>query len=1050
MTIIGRLGETMHNSIRRLAAFLLFVISWQLTLSWCVQVAAQQPDKPTLNHREPWTTSRLVGSPEPPAPYQVELAFPRRTFDRPVVMTNAPATDRMFVAEQGGKIFSFETTRDGASMDLVVDLKAARPELQAIYGLAFHPRVEQNGFVFVCYIQGRNIDDGTRVSRFSLTDNDPPTIDPSTEHILLTWLSGGHNGGCLKFGHDGYLYISTGDAAAPTPPDGLTVGQNMGTLLSKILRIDVDQNEGEQPYRIPEDNPFVNLPGARREIWSYGFRNPWKMSFDRRTGDLWVGDVGWELWEMIYRVHKGGNYGWSIMEGRQPVRTEQEPGPTPILPPTLDHPHSEAGSITGGFVYRGDRLPELSGAYIYGDYQSGIVWGARLEGEQITWRGELARTSLQLVGFAEDHAGELYLLDYQGQIFQLVKNPTKDTSGNFPRRLSETGLFESVSEQRPAAGVVPYVINAEAWSDHTRSQRWLAVPDQGQITVNEKGDWQFPDGSVVVKTVSMDHLRGDPGEAATFKTRRLETQLLHREAGSWRTYTYAWDENQLDAELVNAEGFSRNLVVRDPAASGATREQIYRFAARQECVLCHNPWVEARTTIFGEQSASLLGVRGEQLDRSHLLVRNPRGGGPDGVAHDRHANGADNSINQIETLIQIGLLDAQPEALRRVATLTNPYDESAEVNQRARSYLQVNCAHCHQFNAGGVATIVLARDVPLEKAHLLDARPSQGTFGITNAKLVAPGDPLGSVLLYRLAKLGGGRMPRIGSHAVDDAAVRLMHDWISQLPTSSTTPVPAIEATSVPPSEPPPPTTERPHSGSHETEFATWLDQLRDDTPLSERAAAITELTESTRGALALAIRVSQARVSLSVRDQIVELTRDHTRTEVRDLFERFVPVDERVQRLGDKVDTGKLLAMVASAERGRGVFFNNATAACKNCHRIGDVGEAFGPDLSKIGAKYQRAQLLQHMLEPSTFIEPKYVPYLLETADGRVLSGLLASQSDREVVLQDAQRKLHRVARNDIELLVRQQRSLMPDLLLRDMTPQDVADLLAFLSTLR
>ena len=133
------------------------------------------------------------------------------------------------------------------------------------------------------------------------------------------------------------------------------------------------------------------------------------MSFDRATGDLWTGDVGWELWEMIYRVEKAGNYGWSIMEGRQLVHPEDNVGPTPILPPALDHPHSEAASITGGFVYRGSRLKELIGAYIYGDFQSGIVWGALFEGDELVWRKELARTPLQLVGFGEDNAGELYL-----------------------------------------------------------------------------------------------------------------------------------------------------------------------------------------------------------------------------------------------------------------------------------------------------------------------------------------------------------------------------------------------------------------------------------------------------------------------------------------------------------------------------------------------------------------------------------------------------------------------------------------------------------------
>lgn len=1015
----------MHPTHRLLTGVLLLGSATQLAAQSSAPVAG--PD-----HRAPWTTSRMVGSPERPTPYQVEAAFVHHKFERPVVITNAPASQRLFVAEQGGKVYSFENQRDGASIDLVVDLKQAIPNLQSIYGLTFHPRVDENNFVFVCYIAGGDDAEGTRVSRFKLSASHPPTLDPQTEHVLITWRSGGHNGGCLKFGPDGYLYISTGDATAPTPPDGLTAGQDVSNVLSAILRIDVDHAAGETPYRVPADNPFVDLPGARPEIWSYGFRNPWKMSFDRQTGDLWVGDVGWELWEMIYRVKKGGNYGWSIMEGRQSVRPEQEPGPTPILPPTIDHPHSEAGSITGGFVYRGQRLPELAGAYIYGDYQSGIIWGARLEGDQITWHQELARTSLQLVGFGEDAAGELLLLDYQGQIFRLIKNPADDTSENFPRRLSETGLFAAVEHHRLADGVVPYSINVPQWADHTRADRWLAVPGTGQITVSDTGNWQFPDGSVVGKTVSMDGLHVDDGRPvgtapATYHTRRLETQVLHRESGSWRAYTYVWNDAQTDADLADANGFSRTMKILDPSTDNGMREQTYRFAGRQECVLCHNPWVEARTTIFGLQSASLLGVRNEQLDRDHTM--------------------AGGTANQLATFVQIGLLKAQPDAQpaatpttspdasSKSTPLTDPHDLSADLNDRARSYLHVNCAHCHQFNAGGVATIVLSRDVPLEEARLLDARPSQGTFGITDARLVAPGDPFGSVLLYRISKLGGGRMPRVGSHAVDDRGVRLLHDWINQLPPS---------ASAAPLSVP----SKNKHDMS--AELAATLDQLNEGTTETQRAAAIARLTASTRGALALLYQISAGQLAVPVRRQIVELTRNHASSEVRDLFERFVPIAQRTQRLGDQVNSAELLGLPASAQRGKVVFFNNTAAACKNCHRIGDVGEQLGPDLSQIGKKYERGQLLQHILEPSRFMEPKYVPYLLETTDGRLLTGLLESQSDEEVVLKDAQNKPHRVPREQVELLVRQQRSLMPDLLLRDMTPQAVADLLAYLSALK
>ena len=225
---------------------------------------------------------------------------------------------------------------------------------------------------------------GSRVSRFRVLKTDPPRVDPGSETVLIRWLAGGHNGGCLKFGPDGFLYISTGDAASPTPPDPFDTGQDISDLLSSILRIDVDRADPGKTYAIPADNPFRDLSGARGEVWSFGFRNPWKMSFDRQTGDLWVGDVGWEMWELVYRVERGGNYGWSVMEGRQPVRPEARRGPTPILPPTIDYPHSEGASVTGGYVYRGSKYPDLVGTYIYGDWVSHKIWGARFDGKKVT------------------------------------------------------------------------------------------------------------------------------------------------------------------------------------------------------------------------------------------------------------------------------------------------------------------------------------------------------------------------------------------------------------------------------------------------------------------------------------------------------------------------------------------------------------------------------------------------------------------------------------------------------------------------------------------
>ncbi|HEY2157863.1 MAG TPA: PQQ-dependent sugar dehydrogenase, partial [Isosphaeraceae bacterium] len=411
------------------------------SVTFLVGARAPAEGPPHRTQRTAWTTSRFIGTPDPPPPYRVEPAFPKLTFDRPVLLDSVPGTNRLVVGEVGGKVVSFPNDPSAHRTDLAIDLAAARPGASALYGLAFHPKFEASRQVFLCYVARSDDPEGTRVSRFVAQAVDPLKIDPGSEEVLLTFRSGGHNAGCLAFGPDKHLYISTGDTAAPTPPDPLKTGQDLTDLLSSILRIDVDHRDPGKPYRVPPDNPFLATRGARPEIWAYGLRNPWRMSFDRARGDLWVGDVGWELWELIHLVRSGSNCGWSVVEGPQPVRADVTKGPTPIIPPVVAHPHSEAASITGGYVYRGRRLEALRGVYVYGDYQSGKVWGLRHDGQKVTWRGELADSGLRLVSFGEDRDGELYLVEHErtNQIYRLAPEPDAGARPAFPRKLSETG-----------------------------------------------------------------------------------------------------------------------------------------------------------------------------------------------------------------------------------------------------------------------------------------------------------------------------------------------------------------------------------------------------------------------------------------------------------------------------------------------------------------------------------------------------------------------------------------------------------------------------------
>ena len=386
-------------------------------------------------------------------------------------------------------------------------------------------------------------------------------IEPDSEEVILTYPSGGQNGGCLAFGLDDFLYIAAGDAAPPTPPDPHGTGQDVSDLLSSILRIDIEHRDRGQPYRIPRDNPFINLKGARPEVWAYGLRNPWRMSVDRTTGDLWAGDVGWELWESIVRVERGGNYGWSLREGRQTVRPDGRLGPTPILPTVVDHPHPEAASITGGYVYRGSRLADLAGSYVYGDYQTGTVWGLKHDGRRLTGRALLADTRLRLVSFGEDDAGNCTCSTTGIPIRSIAWSPTGPRSprphANSPGPWSRTGLVQLTTRDarpRPRCPPLPDRVNAEAWAGRrpTSSGYWQFPETDGSGGGPDLGAWtRCPRARCWPEPVSLDVWEGN---AKTPHRQRVETQILHRLEGSWRPYTYVWDRNdQADATLVESK-----------------------------------------------------------------------------------------------------------------------------------------------------------------------------------------------------------------------------------------------------------------------------------------------------------------------------------------------------------------------------------------------------------------------------------------------------------------------------------------------------------------
>lgn len=362
--------------------------------------------------------SRLNTNGQTQSEYFVEPAFPNLTFNQPDGLVHDSATNRLFVTEQGGVIRVFNNTpsESGSAVFLDVTDRVLYGGEQGLLGLAFHPNYSQNGYFYVDYVADNPR--RTIIARYTVT-SDPNVADKNSELILLEIEQpfANHKGGQLTFGPDGYLYIGMGDGGSAGDPMGNA--QNLSTLLGKILRINVDAPSSERNYGIPNDNPFVsNNLGYREEIYAYGFRNPWRFSFDSQTGQLWVGDVGQNRLEEIDIVEKGKNYGWNVMEGSLCYNPEVGCDQTVLELPVWNYTYDLGNALIGGYVYHGASLPSLVGAYVYGDFGSGRIWALR-HNATTTTNTLLADTNLNIASFGVDQQNELYFTAYDGKIYKL-------------------------------------------------------------------------------------------------------------------------------------------------------------------------------------------------------------------------------------------------------------------------------------------------------------------------------------------------------------------------------------------------------------------------------------------------------------------------------------------------------------------------------------------------------------------------------------------------------------------------------------------------------
>jgi uncharacterized repeat protein (TIGR03806 family) len=703
-----------------------------------------------LEKRVPLTTSRVIGSPDPLPPYRSERVYADMKMPWPLITAYIPGSDQLLVIslDRGSEMATIYRMKDEAKVnkwELWLDTK------DTVVQIEFHPKWVENGFV---YLGGNGPQNGpgdkkkTRIFRYTMETKPPYKIIPGSEKLIIEVLSNGHNGAAPVFGHDGMLYITTGDGT--TDSDTNVVGQDMTSLLAKVLRIDVDHPEPGKAYSVPKDNPFVNMKGARPEIWSLGYRNPWRMCLDKKTGHLWLGQNGQDLWEQAYLVKKGDNAGWSVMEGSHPFYPNRKQAPVPLTKPTVEHHHFESRSLTGGLVYYGKKHPDLVGHYIYGDYSTGKIWAVKHDGDKVVAHREIADTRLIITGFGVDSQGEILIADFQKEsgLYTLVPTPKDEKPSTFPRKLSESGLFESVKGHVMKPAMIPYSVNAVLWSDGAAKQRWLGLPGDEKIGYRKNRGWDFPEETVIVKSFFIETEEGNP------KSKRwIETRFLTRQNREWHGYSYAWNDAETDGELVEAKGADREFTIKTKAGE---KKLNWRYPSRAECMVCHTS-----TANF------VLGFTELQMNHEHSY----------GSVRE----------NQLAVFERLGLFKEFKAAPVKLKKLVDPYDKSQDLTARVRSYLHSNCSQCHIESGGGNAQMELEFTKSLAEMKIINVKPVHDTFGLKDAKLVAPGHPERSVLLHRISQRDKGHMPPLATRVVDREMVEAIREWIRSMPEDAGT-----------------------------------------------------------------------------------------------------------------------------------------------------------------------------------------------------------------------------------------------------------------------
>lgn len=702
--------------------------------------AAPQPSLPPLGFSERPSNKTCFAGEAPTSPVSLERIFPGVSLQQPLDMRQVPgdSNGRFYIAEKQGRVISVPARDDASEADaqVALQLDVFTEEEAGIAALAFHPQFQENGRAFLTYVAeltGGELE--LRLSEFQLGADG---ISLENEQLIFSMAQDNpiHFGGDLAFGRDGYLYISIGDDGDNSVDDHHPMlAQDTNTFHGSILRIDIDHSDAPLAYRIPVDNPEIN--GLRNEVWAYGFRNPWRMSFDREAPHaLWSSNVGASFREEINIVEAGLNYGWPLCEG------VCEPFDARYVDPIYSYRNSTGAAAIGGHVYRGEAIEALQGKYIFGGFVAQALWvlDPDLDRDDPLFVQTLTNTPFSFADIAEDNAGELYLLGISnGAVYRVVENT--NISADAPRRLSDTGCFTNIENgvAIPAEGVIAYDVAQSFWSDGAEKNRYFAIPDGSSIDASDPSNWVLPNNSVTIK-----HFY--------WQDEIFETRLLLRYLdGSYGGLSYAWNEDLSDAVLVEYSGATREL-------DGIE----WQYPARGDCLRCHTQ-AEGRT----------LSLHSAQLN----LER-------------EYASGV--LANQIDTFAHTGILDrTNPVKRNAYPSREQLRDDSLSLNSRVTAYLDVNCANCHQSgNLAGRASWEASRGFSLAQRALCDQMPFERTHPdeLDTERLFVPGQHALSTLWIRTNNRGDAiAMPPLGSLRVDEDGVALLQEWINS--TASCPPV---------------------------------------------------------------------------------------------------------------------------------------------------------------------------------------------------------------------------------------------------------------------